>query len=167
MEGVQIKKCVGCGYCCIKSKCVAAGRLYPSSKICPQLIWSSENNRHYCGLMLIGGLVGSAYKKELYAGTGCSSSLFNSWREDVKNRTQDRINSLEYVSPINQEFQIFLHCLGSQLISSDLLKLTTFRFVCELQELGYYDKPEAEKVGKIILSYLEDNKQTLFKDFIG
>jgi len=168
MEGVKIEKCVGCGYCCLKSKCEAAVRLYPSAKICPQLTWSDENNRHYCGLMLIGGLVGAAYKKELYAGTGCSSSLCNSWRKDIKNRTQDQINSLEYMSPINQEFQVFLHCLGSEpFVSSDLLKLATSSFVRELQKLNYYDKPRAEKVGKIILSYIESNRQTLFKNFMG
>ena len=168
MKKIKFEKCVGCGYCCIKAKCVAGNRLYPGNKICLQLSWSSEDNRHYCGLMLIGGLVGDAYRKELYAGTGCSSTLFNSWREDIKNRTQDKINSLEYISPINHEFQIFLRCLGSEpFVSSDIFKLATASFVSELQKLGYYDKPEAEKIGKIVLSYIEENRRSLFKDFMG
>jgi len=168
MEKIKIEKCVGCGYCCIKSKCVAAVRLYPSAKMCPQLTWSNKDNRHYCGLMLVGGLVGAAYKRELAAETGCSSSLFNSWRKDIKNRTQDQINSLEYVSPINKEFQIFLYCLGSEpFISSDPIKLITAHFIRELQDLGYYDKSEAEKIGKIVLSYVESNKRSMFKSFMG
>lgn len=168
MEKFKVIKCVGCGYCCIVGKCVAGNRLYPGSKICPQLTWSDEDNRHYCGLMLIGGLVGAAYKKELYAETGCSSSLCNSWRKDIKNRTQDKINSLEYTSPINQEFQIFLRCLGSEpFVSSDVFKLVTASFVRELYKLDYYNKPEAEKIGKIVLSYIEDNIRSLFKSFMG
>ncbi len=164
----KVKKCVGCGYCCLQAKCVAADRLYPCSKICPQLIWSEEDNRYYCGMMLVGGLVGAAYKKELAAGTGCSSALFNSWRNNIKNRIPDKIDSPDYTSPINREFQIFLRCLGSEpFISSDTFKLATTSFVRELQKLGYYDKPEAEKVGKIILSYIENNRRSLFKDFTG
>ena len=168
MEKIKFEKCVGCGYCCIKSKCVAAQRLYPSSKTCPQLTWSKEDNRYYCGLMLAYGAIGWAYRKELYAGTGCSSTLFNSWRKDIKERTPNDTELLTYTSPINQEFQIFLRCLGSEpFVSSDVFKLATARFVNELQKLGYYDKPGAEKVGKIVLSYMEDNRRSLFKNFMG
>jgi hypothetical protein len=78
-----MKKCVGCGYCCIKAKCAGSQRLYPDAKICPQLHW--QGDRYFCGLMFLPGIEGATYRKELAAGEGCYSGL-NSWRKDVCRR---------------------------------------------------------------------------------
>jgi hypothetical protein len=162
----EYAKCVGCGYCCIKTKCPAALRLYPNSKQCPQLIWNDEDNRYYCGLMLLPGELGRLYRKELHAGTGCSSSLFNSWRKDIKRRDKKDVEKLELVSPIDPKFQVFLRCLGSQIMSSDLIKLTVMTFVSDLTKMGY-EESYAKFVGDNVLLYIKNNRHSFLKSFIG
>jgi len=54
---IKTKPCVGCGFCCINSRCIASQRLYKSADICPALIWSDVDNRYYCNLMMIEGSV--------------------------------------------------------------------------------------------------------------
>jgi len=159
-------ECVGCGYCCIKTKCPAAVRLYPSSKQCPQLTWSDNDNRYYCGLMLLPGELGRIYRKELHAGTGCSSSLFNSWRENIKRRDEELIEKLSVSSLIDQKFQIFLRCLGSQFISKNLIELTVSNFIIELERSGY-EKSQAESIGKNVLTYIRNNRPSFLSDFMG
>jgi len=83
MEIDKIKKCVGCGYCCIKAKCATSERLYPNAKTCPQLHW--QRDRYVCGLMLLPGMEGETHRRELAADEGCSSGL-NSWRKDIRRR---------------------------------------------------------------------------------
>jgi len=162
----EFTKCVGCGYCCIKTKCSAAVRLYPESEQCPQLTWSDDDNRYYCGLMLLPGELGRAYRKELYAGTGCSSSLFNSWREDIRKRDEKDTEKLELISPIDQKFQAFLRCIGNQIMSSDIFKLTITAFVSELIQIGY-EKSYAKFVGDNVLLYIKNNRPSFLKSFIG
>ena len=97
MEIDKFKKCVGCGYCCIKAKCVASERLYPNAKICPQLKWLGD--RYICGLMTLPGSTGEFYRRELAANEGCSSGL-NSWRQDIRRR-DNNVNEYEDVATIN------------------------------------------------------------------
>jgi len=162
----EYAKCIGCGYCCIKAKCSAALRLYPNSKQCPQLIWNGEDTRYYCGLMLLPGELGRVYRKELYAGTGCSSSFCNSWRKDIKRRDKKDIEKVKIISPIDQKFQVFLRSLGRQVMSTDLIKLTVSTFVADLTQMGY-EESYAEFVGDNVLMYIQNNKHSLFSKFMG
>jgi hypothetical protein len=45
--------------------------------ICPALQWNGK--RHIC-------IWANEYKQELAIGAGCCVSLFNSWRDELKNR---------------------------------------------------------------------------------
>jgi len=86
IDGVQVKPCVGCGYCCVKTPCWVAQRIYGNSlKHCPELKWVEDEQRHVCRLMTLHEPLGSDYK--LFAGEGCCASLLNSWRTDIRNRT--------------------------------------------------------------------------------
>lgn len=81
------KACVGCGYCCISAPCVAALKLHGSHlNHCPELHWNGA--RYVCRLMLREGKTGAFYRRELYAGEGCSSGL-NTWRRDVRPRLEE------------------------------------------------------------------------------
>jgi len=81
----NIRPCVGCGYCCIKSKCMVGIRLYPNLNPCLSLVWSESKNRYMCDLMSIPGIIGNKYREELYEGAGCFSGL-NTWRLNVIKR---------------------------------------------------------------------------------
>jgi len=69
--------CLGCGYCCLKVQCQISIREYGVRKICPALKWNGV--RHIC-------LLAIKYKNELAINAGCSSSLFNLWRKEIKDR---------------------------------------------------------------------------------
>jgi hypothetical protein len=73
--------CLGSGYCCLKAQCVASVRLHGVQERCPELQW--DGTRYLCGLML--GEEGEYYRRDLYAGAGCSSPL-SGWRQDVRFR---------------------------------------------------------------------------------
>lgn len=75
--------CIGCGYCCVKVQCAASVSVYGVKALCPALKWTGT--RHLCGLMQ--GKRSWYYKKELAAGAGCSSPLFNNFRTEVRDRT--------------------------------------------------------------------------------
>lgn len=87
VDGILVSLCVGCGFCCIKGRCGASLEKDPPTPICPSLIWNEKDKRHYCNLCLKPGEKGEFYRKNLYIKAGCCSNL-NSWRNDVKNRTE-------------------------------------------------------------------------------
>jgi hypothetical protein len=76
--------CVGCGFCCVKSPCPLAVKLYDLSSFyggatlhCPALSWNGE--RHICANAVQFG-------EELKIGKGCRNPL-NLWRrEDIRSR---------------------------------------------------------------------------------
>jgi hypothetical protein len=70
--------CNGCGFCCIKAQCLLSVKLFGRCDICPALEWIGS--RHICRLA-------KGHSEELYIGAGCCASL-NSWRKDLKDRTQ-------------------------------------------------------------------------------
>ena len=68
--------CVGCGFCCVNFQCALSLRLHGDKRPCPELQW--DGSRHYCrAVFQIGGI-----------GTGCPSSSMNTWRAEIKDRTQ-------------------------------------------------------------------------------
>jgi hypothetical protein len=78
---MKVKSCVGCGFCCTKAMCVA-GISYFGTVIerCPYLIWIE--NKYRCKLV-VDKIINP---EELYIGDGCSSTLFNDWRTNIKQR---------------------------------------------------------------------------------
>ena len=74
-----IKKCVGCGHCCITAICTLGQSIYKVNHDadCPALIWNG--NRYICKLA-------NEYKKILAIGEGCCQPLCNDWRLNVKER---------------------------------------------------------------------------------
>ena len=87
----NIKPCIGCGHCCIKSPCSYELMKHGDrDEICPELIWSVEDNRYICKAILNNPKVARA----LYAGEGCCANM-NSWRWDVKERFKNRFEKYE------------------------------------------------------------------------
>lgn len=165
IDNFPVKECVGCGCCCLKAKCSAAVRLYPAAKVCPQLLWSEEDGRYLCGLMLLPGQVGEAYRKELYAGEGCCMGL-NSWRLDVKRRDLSDASDNSIQNPLDKYFQMFLYALGKQLVSGDMLTLTVLDF-CGIMERNNVLVDEIERVKKAVVRTFLDNRSSYMKDFMG
>jgi|WetSurSiteA1Bulk_404760.scaffolds.fasta_scaffold00793_4 hypothetical protein len=158
-------ECVGCGYCCLKSPCEACRRIYPGATLCPALYWNKEKKMHRCKLMELPGDVGLAYRNELYAGTECSSSLFNDWRIDIRCRleTIEKGNK----NPLSSDLQAFAKALASEpFISSDTLKIAVYGFINELQKKGY-EKKESEYLGSWLQHVLFENRNSFAKDFMG
>jgi len=159
---MKTHKCVGCGYCCMKTPCDASRRLYPGATICPQLFWTSE--RYECGLMKIAGLVGESYRKELYAGAGCCSNL-NSWRKDVKPRMT--FDARSTIPTLNPEFQVFLKCWATEFVSSDVIQLTLAKMKKALIEQNNYSEEEALLTIHNITHHIESNRHSFMKEFMG
>lgn len=157
------KECVGCGYCCIKTLCDAARRLYPGARSCPQLLWIEEDNRYKCGLMMIAGPVGQGYRAELYAGAGCCSGL-NSWRQDVKKR--DHLDMDLTWNPLDPLFQTFIKCFANNFVSSDVVVLTVGMMEKPLKEKGYSER-EIAHIKTIILHQFRQNRMSFMEGFCG
>ena len=159
--GVEIKPCVGCGFCCIKAICSTGARIYgPSVNLCPALEW--RETRYYCKLMELPNQQGFDYKKELYAGEGCCCNL-NDWRRDVKDRTSEEKFEIFNIDPI---FQVFLHYLGREFISSDVMFMVLDNMMETLQEKGW-TKENSKKVVRIIMHNFKQNRSKFQENFIG
>lgn len=82
------KKCVGCGYCCIRAMCRFGLDKHGYHKVCPSLFWDGKKYR--CDL------VKENYKNIVEAmeiNIGCCSNL-NTWRNNVKERNFEEIENL-------------------------------------------------------------------------
>jgi len=165
---IQTAECVGCGYCCMKAPCAASSRLYPGVTHCPQLVWSDDLSRYLCKLALLPGEVGERYRKELAINAGCSSSLFNTWREDVHKRSVTEASPYDHVSnPIPPDFQLFLGILANQWVSGDLLYLTALQLQERLEKDLHYTKEEAAEYIVHVLKIFNENRKSYVKDFMG
>jgi len=163
-EDIKIKECVGCGFCCLKARCIASLRLHHSAKECPELRWDEEKNRYFCKLAEIKGPLGDNYKKELYIGAGCCMSL-NTWRTDVKRRDRKEANPSTY-NPISREFQIFLKSLASEpFLSGDTISLILYYFKEELKK--FYNGDEIKQIVTLVNHYIQEGRSTIFKSFMG
>lgn len=156
-------ECVGCGYCCIKTPCDAARRLYGNIRECPQLLWDEDKSRYMCGLMMIGGPVGESYRKELYAGAGCCCGL-NSWRQDVRKRTG--VEASSNLNPLPVLMQKFIACLAKEWISSDQVALLLNRLASELEKEGYA-RSEIELIYNNVVHIYNENRTSFSKGFMG
>lgn len=160
-EEITPRECVGCGYCCMKTPCDAARRLYPNVEHCPQLNWNGE--RYVCGLMEISGPLGEQYKKELYAGAGCCASL-NSWRNDVKKREPElkRTN----INPLPETMQMFIRALASEFISSDIIYLALEKFKKDMLKSNYSEE-DIQSIIKACVHLFTENKSRFNSQFMG
>jgi len=146
----------------MKTLCGAARRLYPGARRCPQLTWIEQENRYKCGLMMIAGPVGQGYRKELYAGAGCSSSL-NSWRQDVQKRDEEIQAKSNPLDPI---FQIFIRELGRGFITGDAVSLSVIAMEKPLEEQGY-SKVEIKTIQGTILHFFRQQRSSFMDGFMG
>ena len=71
----KIAPCVGCGYCCMKVQCALGGVVLGFQGECDGLFF--KDGRFWCVLAKYSGA-----RRELYIGDGCSSTLFNTQRDD-------------------------------------------------------------------------------------
>ena len=74
-----MKKCVGCGFCCLMEQCIVSQRLHGKLNQCPELIF--KDGRHWCDLVekrpnLVKDMIG----------IGCGAH-WNLFRKNVKKRT--------------------------------------------------------------------------------
>lgn len=154
--------CVGCGWCCTKAVCAAGVRIYGPVTECPALIWDEEKQRHLCKIVMIEGDIGFRYRQELSIGAGCCASMFNSWRDNIQDRTNKPKNK---IIEIDREFKIFLHNLGRQWISKDILALTMMGFVGDLTRLGK-DEEEIIEIVKEINHILGEDRPSYLDSFM-
>jgi len=84
MTQAPIHPCVGCGYCCQKVQCVAGQSIYGLDEkgVCAGLKWDEQAEQYRCSLILeTTGKANEAARTGLAIGAGCSSSLFNTQRD--------------------------------------------------------------------------------------
>lgn len=156
-------ECIGCGFCCLKVPCEAAQRVYGAGiKLCPALQWDGE--RHRCALMDLPGDLGLNFRKELHAGAGCCSNL-NTWRKEPLQDRRPQPKS-GFVSEIDPIFQTFLHCLGKEWISGDVLMLALSAFKGMLVREGRSEE-EAQRLTNQIRYYLRGERTRSLDDFMG
>jgi len=160
---MQVKQCVGCGFCCMKTPCDASRRLYKGATVCPQLEWSEKNSRYICGLMVIPGQLGQDYRQELHCGAGCCSGL-NTWRLDVKQRSPDLNRTA--LNPLPEIMQIFLRSLAKEFISTDSIYLAICNMQAELQRREYAEE-EIQIITKNIEHAFTTNRTSFNEDFMG
>jgi len=74
IDGREAKPCVGCGFCCKKTPCMAAYKEGATEAPCPFL--ESDSVRHWCGLIRQASPeIASKLRAGLYVGAGCCSNL--------------------------------------------------------------------------------------------
>lgn len=158
---MKVKTCVGCGFCCLKAICEVGARLYgPGVTQCPALEW--KESRYVCKLMELPGDQGLAYRLELYAGEGCCAGL-NTWRQDVKDRTSEIKTEIYHLDPV---FQTFLHCLGREFVSGDLMYLVLSSMAYKLENEGW-TKESALKVCNNIMMLFKQNRSKMVEGFMA
>lgn len=89
-----MKKCVGCGYCCIEMPCFLVMKIHGPTRKCPELFWNGE--RYICGIM--------EYRREREEVNDSCLCPSNTWRLDVKQRKEDE-NKAYYELPRQETFR--------------------------------------------------------------
>lgn len=63
--------------------------MYGAQSPCPGLVWDEDKGRHFCKLLLEStGRLWEFIGEGLAIGEGCSSPLFNTWRQELRCRTR-------------------------------------------------------------------------------
>lgn len=162
IDGIPVKECVGCGWCCWKTPCWVSIRIHGTAIApCPELRWNGT--RHVCKLMEMEGQLGANYRKELFAGEGCCANL-NSWRRDIRNRVEVKVE--EEPVRVPAEMQIFMRVLGGEFISGDVMSLTMMNFKHLLVEHGYTEERAVAYTNECV-HWFNQNRRSYMKDFMG
>jgi len=86
-EAAPFEPCVGSGYCCKKVPChVAFEVLGDVEAPCPALVWSDDDDRYYCGVVLDSeryGVDSEFVRRSLGIGAGCCSSMNDDHRKAI------------------------------------------------------------------------------------
>ena len=93
VDGIPIQSCVGCGHCCYSRPC-GYGRVKEGSlHRCDFL--THHDGRWWCGFFegLDEGPEKEQTRYEMVIGAGCSSTLFNEWRD--KPPTPEEMDAFE------------------------------------------------------------------------
>ena len=143
--------CIGCGYCCLKAKCIAGARLYGvSDNTCEALVFDEKDQRHKCKLVMFGNSLSDHYKNELHIGEGCCSSM-NTWRkEPIQNRIP-KIYVTPQQTPLHPTLKILLECIGSDFTSTSERKvLMLMKFKHQLLHTGMDDLVVDDIIGQSV-----------------
>ncbi len=154
--------CIGCGFCCLQTKCWVGHRVHRGDGPCPSLEWDGE--RHNCKLMQIPGKLGEGYRNELHAGAGCCSGL-NSWRNEPL-RDRIPVPKQSYSNPIPSIMQKFLQALGSEMISSDKMYFVCSKFKENLIKDGV-PEDDAKAITSKAVAYILENRSKFNTEFMG
>ena len=113
---MDVRSCVGCGFCCRKALCGVALRIWGKGvEKCPALAW--DGKRYWCDLCRKPGQMGEDYRKELYVGDGCCCGL-NSDRRNIP-PPEEKVQEYR----LQPETALLLRCLAAQFCSQDAIYL--------------------------------------------
>lgn len=133
IDGVPVKDCIGCGYCCRKAPCSMAMRIHGSHiTSCPELKWNGT--RWICGAIdrAVGPLA-DLYRKELAIGEGCCSSL-NTFRMRGYPPTPEEVTIPDKYEALPSWVQIFMKALANNFINPDALYLSLMAAHAEIAD---------------------------------
>jgi len=152
LDGILIKDCKGCGFCCRKAQCAVSVNIYGKVDVCPALIWDEGKRRYWCKACQVAGELGAKYKAELYIGEGCCCGL-NSDRKNIPPPANLR-------APVNypREVQVLLKHTAGQLVSSDLLWLIIRGVARELNDPGFE---------KWAWNFIKEQRPSYVEEFMG
>jgi len=163
---LAVSECIGCGFCCTKTLCDVARRVYSTIYTpCPALVWTGE--RHVCKLMTLPSRLGETYRQELYAGEGCCSGL-NSWRrEPLIDRTSvSNAPVSTHSNPIPEMLQIFISSLAKEFMSSDKITLILRRFATDMSSRGYSEEA-VEVIVTRCVELFNNQRSSFMSKFMG
>lgn len=164
IDELKVRDCVGCGYCCLKTPCELARRLYPTLKTeCPELIWNGS--RYICRAFdKAYGSLKENIRNNLAIGAGCCCGL-NSWRKEViPRRPKDNPEQFQKIE-IDPLFKTFLRAMSREMMGGDLMVLILGGMKSILEKEGK-SKEEINEISKEIIYILKDRPQWI-ESFMG
>ena len=101
IDGVPVKQCVGCGFCCRQAPCAMALRIYGRTLTkCPELVY--HDSRWRCrAVEHAQGPLYDRYVDDVASGGGCSSTMFIEDRRYIP--TPEEIAKREELAGISDE----------------------------------------------------------------
>ena len=150
IDGIETKDCRGCGFCCKKTPCDCARRVYGPVKKCPALSW--DGKRYWCELCRKPGEIGERYRAELYVGAGCCCGL-NSDRQNIPPPEEEKV----IANPVDRQCQVLLTAMAREWVSGDVMYFILKGAGKQLGEA--WEKRAAEIIC--------ENRQRHVKDFMG
>ena len=165
---LKFDPCVGCGHCCLTAQCAVSLRVHGQQDICPSLSWNEKEKRHECELVFLPGILGEEFKKELYIGQGCCSSL-NSWRKEPnRNRIIEKIKEIEINKvEVPLVFQEWCNIMGKQFMSGDLIALMLINFKNVMIKKHNWSEEYTNAYAEKLSNYIHQQRSTFAEQFLG